>query len=120
MKVEFSSNKGELNIKKSGKSTILNYPCTSKDDCSPYKVIFSKGTYRIELWGASAAAKGGYTKCEIYFSKEETFYIHIGPSRGLYNSAPPFANTTLGVKAGGATDIRYSPDVFYDFESIKT
>ena len=111
MKVEFNSDKGKLNIERHRKSTILKYPCTSKDNCAPYKVTFSKGTYRIELWGASAAAKGGYTKGDIYFPKEETFYIHIGPSKGLYNSAPPYANTTKGHKGGGATDIRYSPDI---------
>ena len=120
MRIEFSSNEGKLNVSRHGKSTILWYPCESKDYCSSYKVTFPKGTYRIELWGASAAAKGGYTKGEIYFSKEKIFYIHIGSSNGLYNTAPPFAVTVYGNKGAGATDIRYSPDVFYNFDSIKT
>ena len=120
MKIEFNSDKGQLNVLRHRKSTILKYPCTTKDDCSPYKVTFPRGTYRIELWGASAAAKGGYTKGEIYFSKEKTFYIHIGSSNGLYNTAPPFAVTANGNKGAGATDIRYSPNVYYDFDSLKT
>ena len=121
MKIEFDSENGTKKVSNFKRSTILNYPCDNERDyCAPYKVTFSRGTYRIELWGASAQGKGGYTKGEIFFKKEETFYIHIGASFGLYNSVPPYANTSGGSKGGGATDIRSSPKVFYDFDSLKT
>ena len=38
----------------------------------------------------------------------------------MYNSAPPFADTQGGSKGNGATDMRYSPDIYYSFESLKT
>ena len=121
MKILFDSENGSAKITSFRRSTILNYPCASVDYCAPYKVIFPKGAYRIELWGASARdSRGGYTRGEIYFKKEETFYIHIGAANGLYNSAPPFADTRGGRKGGGATDIRYSENIFYDFDSLKT
>ena len=121
MKIEFDSVNGTKSISYFRRSTILNYPCNNElDYCAPYKVTFARGTYRIELWGASAKGKGGYTKGEIFFRKEEIFYIHIGASGGLYNSVPPYSKTNGGNKGGGATDIRCSPEVFYDFDSLKT
>ena len=121
MKIEFTGDNGEAKISYYRRSTILNYPCSSVDKCSPYKVTFPKGAYRIECWGASSdVASGGYTSGDIYFQKEETFYIHIGPSYGLYNAALPNAVTTSGHKGCGATDVRYSPNAYYEFESLKT
>ena len=44
-------------VVKSGDRLILNYPCTKTYNCSSYEVILDKGTYNLELYGAS----GGYT-----------------------------------------------------------
>ena len=120
MKIEFNSINGTSNVQRFRKSTILRYPCSSLDYCDPYKVTFAKGAYKIELWGASSNAKGGYTKGNIYFNNEETFYFHIGASKGLYNSAPPYAVTIYGSKGGGATDMRFLSGLSYNFDSLKT
>ena len=120
MRIEFDSINGTANIAHHRKSTILKYPCKTSDFCAPYKVTFLKGTYRIELWGASAVGRGGYTRGDIHFNKEETFYFHIGASWGRYNSVPPFACIISGSLGGGATDMRYSPNIYYDFDSLKT
>ena len=107
--VKFENVNGTAKVGKYRGSTILEYPCSSLVYCGPYEVTLKKGTYRIECWGASAKAKGAYARGNIFIQEEKTFYIHIGASAGLYNSAPPFSDTRGGYNGGGATDVRYSP-----------
>ena len=107
--ISFDSQKGEKNLTRIKNSYILEYPCFSADECDPYKIKLSQGTYKIECWGSASSAKGGYTKGLINIQKEETFYAYIG-TRGKFNSIPPFADIYNGNIGGGATDIRLTDD----------
>ena len=33
------------------KSIVLNYPCSDRNDCTPYVLQVSKGVYKFESWG---------------------------------------------------------------------
>ena len=93
-------------------SYIFNYPCIDSSECDPYEVIFSPGTYQIELWGAqggdsryhnideirpNSGGKGAYVKGTIQFLGTTKLYLFIGgkgedqvytvqtPSKGGFN-----------------------------------
>ena len=70
--VRFEHVNGTAKVRKHRGSTILEYPCSSLDYCGPYEVTLTKGTYQIECWGASAKAKGAYTKGNIFVKEEKT------------------------------------------------
>ena len=42
-----------------GRSRVIEYPCLNTSSCSPISLIFSRGTYLIELWGAGTTSGGG-------------------------------------------------------------
>ena len=84
-----------------------------------FKVPFD-GTYMIECWGAQGGGGtgndrggyGGYTKGQIYLSKDEKLYIFIGnkPARNTensFNGGGQANNTHYPTDdGGGATDVR--------------
>ena len=74
-------------------SLIFHYPCVSTTECAPYEVIFSPGTYNIELWGAQggdarfqntedlrpdSGGKGAYVSGIIHFIGTTKLYLYIG------------------------------------------
>lgn len=100
----------------------LLYPCSSHD-CTFYSIIFDRGTYKIELWGASGGynnnepSKGGhgaYTVGNITFHKKTNLFLYLG-SQGCYlcqksfnggGRAPTYPNDGYSASGGGASDIR--------------
>ena len=106
------------------------YPCTSRDECSPYEVIFKPGAYLIECWGAGYSSiissqlslphYGAYTKGTIIFHHHQTLYLYLGASSGKFNVLHPNASLKMGVSSNGATDVRIKNGNYYDFESLKS
>ena len=97
------------------------------------------GIYSLETWGAQGSdrgakngGKGGYSYAEMYLSKGEVLYVHVGGSgnttsingtgkgyngggqvSGYYGSGGVWIQTSLGY-GGGASDIRYGGDSLYN------
>ena len=102
--------------------------------------IFPKGSYKVELWGASGssrtipAGKGGYTSGYITFEEDETtMYFYIGtkgedairntPGNGGYNGGAKGGIDTNNQDcasggSGGATDMRTKKGIFSNQESL--
>ena len=113
------------------------------------------GKYKVELWGAQGgrmasetlAAKGGYTKGELYLYEGETIYIYVGESGSLgkygiaatstvgqgapatFNGggkggnaaggAWPYENYFGGSSGGGATDIRTISGIWDNINGLR-
>ena len=54
------------------------YPCENTSKCHPIWLVFDKGTYKIELWGAGTTAGGGYTSGIIHFYNKTSLFLLIG------------------------------------------
>lgn len=86
------------------------------------------GWYRIEAWGAAGnnnysdyvkaliPTKGGYTKGEIYLTKDEKLYVYVGGIRETFNCC----TQQSGVGSGGATDIRLVSGDWNNADSLKS
>ena len=119
------NNNGNLNITLKFTpfhSYLLGISCDeNKAHCSPYKGTFTKGKYKVELWGAGSSRyhNGAYVSGEIIVEKTLSLYFFVGPERSSFNSIDiGNSNGTLG---NGASDIR----LFYDgswssFDSLKS
>ena len=51
-----NESKGNPLVTKERNTYTLNYPCSSTHDCTEYEAILPKGTYYIELYGASGSS----------------------------------------------------------------
>lgn len=86
------------------------------------------GWYRIEAWGAAGnnnysdyvktliPTKGGYTKGEIYLTKDEKLYVYVGGIRETFNCC----TQQSGVGSGGATDIRLVSGDWNNADSLRS
>ena len=106
--------KGSINKIQTQNSIVLQYPCLSKHDCTPYVLSLSKGLYRFECWGSSAcfwagrASKpglGGYTAGTLYIPQPTLFYVYIG-TIDFFNAVENMKTDVNAVYPGGATDVR--------------
>ena len=57
--------KGSANYSIEYNTYTLYYPCTSTHDCTPYTTTLPKGTYYIELYGASGSSSEPSTACRL-------------------------------------------------------
>ena len=118
---------------------VFSYPCGDAFSCSPIKLRFPSGKFKIECWGAEGGStygpggKGGYSAGTITLHSPVNSYLHIGPKgRHLnlsysetfqrYNCPPVFngggsaqsivssEGFRLGGTGGGGTDIRFIGD----------
>ncbi|MBS7020431.1 MAG: hypothetical protein KH135_00970 [Firmicutes bacterium] len=98
------------------------------DSTKQYQVytVPETGVYLIELWGAAGnfiyngiPGKGVYTSGYIKLEKGETYYIYVG-SQELEYTGIGFNGSKGILPGGGATDIRLTPGLWYDFNSLKT
>ena len=107
--------------------------------CEPYKISLSKGSFLVELWGASGGSNdvadsrlneggyGGYTSGVLTLNKPTTFYLYIGGEgqKSIKTSTIPSLSCNgggsggrgessgyiTGGSGGGATDMRVSTDL---------
>ena len=110
-----------------------------RESCEPYKISLSKGSYLVELWGASGGLNdfadnqlneggyGGYTSGILTLNKTTTFYLYIGGEgqKSIKTSTIPSLSCNgggagglgenpsyiTGGSGGGATDMRVSTDL---------
>ena len=108
-------------------------------DHSPFNVTLSKGTYKIELWGAAGGASlggrrnkggyGGYSSGLLTLYSQETFIFEVGtkggdvlkdkrrvPGIAGYNGGAHGANDTVNNDcpsggSGGSTDMRTNTSI---------
>ena len=97
-------------------SYTLNYPCQSHSNCSPYKITFSRGIYKLEIWGASGGnqihhgltaegGKGGYaTGALIVHAPKKVLYLHLGGHCDV-NGDTATIKTESSYNGGGNTDL---------------
>lgn len=87
------------------------------------------GWYKIELWGASGAAKNGhlggrgaYTSGLIYLEENTHLYFYVGTkgtaSSGGSNNGGKSSSTVAG--GGGATDVRVQSGSYTEADSMKS
>ena len=97
------------------KEFIFNYPCTSEAKCAPYEVLFSPGTYKIELWGAQggdaryqntdtlipeSGGKGAYVSGIIHMVGTTKMFLYIG-GKGADQTETGYNRTSPGGFNGG-------------------
>lgn len=102
-------------------------------------VVPKDGSYKIELWGASAtgtSSSSGYVSGEISLIKDETLYIYVGVQTGgcnpYYNCSVAFNGGGQGgyfnasnakyrvAGGGGATDVRLVSGAWNDQTSLRS
>ena len=124
-----SIEKGNLSINKNDNSYDFSYPCTSHSDCSPYEVIFQRGVFLIELWGAQGGeetkynipgGKGGFVSGYLTIRSTKRLFLYIGASGLAASNLNTFGGggkgtqglteNTPGGSGGGATDLRFKYD----------
>ena len=110
----------------SSRKITFNYNENNK----PYSVIFPKGKYLIELYGASGGCqyggKGGYTRGIMLLSKTKMLYLYIGGQgiagnetsdtclKGGFNGGGDACSVKRQCSGGGATDIRLTENSDYN------
>ena len=107
-------NKGSKKVSHYGNTYIFKFPCSNQSDCTPYKLLFSPGYYRIELWGAyggdgryvnvpdirkGSGGKGAYVSGKLAISGTQELFLFIG-GRGE-DQTDIYHNRTLGGYNGG-------------------
>ena len=123
-------------------SYTFNYPCSSPIQCSPIKLRFPPGKFRIECWGAQGGTpdnveggKGGYASGEIELFKYVNAFLYIGAqgyncnqyeedkgciSQKTFNgggqgkSLYDQSGFRKSTSGGGGTDIRFLKDSLYN------
>ena len=113
----------------------FNYPCESENSCNPIKVVFSKGIYQIECYGAgfederifsinntyrTFSGYGAYTKGLIHFKEQQTLFLYIGASKGKFNAIYETDPINGGYASCGATDVRLVNGSYSLFDSLKS
>ena len=95
----------------------------------PYKVRFPRGTFLLELWGASGGGPygglGGYAAGKLVLKRTRTLYLYIGGEgkttgavnnciEGGWNGGGKACSGAYQCSGGGATDIRLTENDNYD------
>ena len=99
----------------------LEYPCESKETCSPYESYFPAGKYRFEVHGAAGGSPeeeyispGGFSSGTILLKNKTHLYFYIG-AKGVCGTNTPnvFGGGGRGqaCSGGGASDIRIGEDL---------
>ena len=105
---------------------LFNYLCKDESICDSYELIFSPGTYKIELWGAQggdaryqnqdnlrpdSGGKGAYVKGLIQFIGTTKLYLYIG---GKGEDQIYIDNTTSkgGFNGGGKGGVDYFDSIY--------
>lgn len=133
-------NADQTKVKKqvlSKSQVLLEYPCKDTDSsCFPYQVVFPRGIYKIELYGASGGGynsstiggKGSYTSGYINFKTLTTMFFYLG-QKGSPNGPNSYNGGGHGVlslegkyggSGGGATDMRYVSGDWDNLDSLKS
>ena len=117
----------------SNNTLYVPFPCQETYDCSPYKVLFKAGSYKVELYGAEGGraysnrksrwydgGKGGCVNALLSFPRTTEAFLFIGgrgidkntgKEKGGYNGGgDSIMNRGSG---GGATDIRLKMNDYY-------
>jgi alpha-tubulin suppressor-like RCC1 family protein len=106
----------------------------SFDQCGSYQpwTASSSGDYKFEVWGAQGGtgtsgvldsyAKGGYATGQVYLTAGTQLYVYVGCAGnstgvGGWNGGGDGFSGESG-SGGGATDIRFVPDLPGDFMSF--
>ena len=133
MQIISEAENAQKSIIQKGNIITLNYPCNSKDECYPYRVIFPRGQYQIELFGGGLEESdsstgieyyclgyGAYTKGMIKFTKRTELFFYIGARAGKFNAIHPNTVISRGIPSCGATDLRTKDGNYASFESLKS
>ena len=125
MSVKFSvlnTTRGNENVVQHIKKYLFYSPCENSEECTPYKVTLSAGTYKFEAWGSSGSGtnpgKGAFVEGTLVLLETKTLYFYIGTKSG-FNSAK-ISSKRYSPRAGGATDVRIDPGDWNDFGSLKS
>ena len=89
------------------------------------------GTYRIQLWGAQGGSSsyalggaGAYTAGNVALTDGQKLYIYVGamPQKieVAYNGGAASANIAYSRSGGGATDVRVTPGLWNDTQSLRS
>lgn len=94
-------------------SKLYQYPCKDSTTCNSIEIELTKGTWRIECWGASGGdtynsyieftypgGKGGYSMGEIILNKKTKLFLIIG-GQGLSNQSEYMKTCSGGYNGGG-------------------
>ena len=107
---------------------IFPYPCSDSSFCYPIEIFLRKGSYLLEVWGASGGysegqtnqytlGKGGYSRGVLKLSGRTKLFLNVGGAGkngkveqsetiyGGYNGGGNVTGTHVG-SGGGASDIR--------------
>ncbi|MEG1705125.1 MAG: glycine rich domain-containing protein [Clostridia bacterium] len=119
-------------------SGILSYTrtftFTVKEDFIPFEKDFAyngsyesvtlpAGKYIFEVWGAkggnvnTGGGLGSYCRGQLNTAVSRTFYIYVGGSNGYNGGGSSNLAYSIG---GGGTDIRLTPGVWYDTNSLRS
>ena len=130
----YEKNRGQRNVEENSDNyKILRYPCSSSiQTCTPYVVSLSRGTYQLELFGASGGfpnndpklgGHGSYTKGNLVVDHDMKLYVYLG-QQGKLNGPRTFNGGGRGSanagSGGGSSDIRLIADQCDNFESLKS
>ena len=77
---------------------VYDYDFTG--DIQTFDVKFD-GNYLLETWGAQGSGYGGYSRGEIYLTKDTTLYVVVGGKSGPSRGYIYYVNTTSYGGAGG-------------------
>ena len=117
---------------------VFDYSCSDSSSCNYIEVLFDRGIYTLELYGASGAngsnngmnsigGKGGYARGDIFIKNTQKLYLYIGgtgkyvyakSSIGGWNGGGN--STDYGASGGGASDIRTVPGDWDNEESLNS
>ena len=106
----------------------FDYPCSNRNDCTSYEVLFKSGVYKFECWGASGGdgsepgGHGAYVTGTILFIANKKLYFYIGgkgesDDKNTFNGGGS-AKSEYGTQGGGATDVRIVNNQL--FEGLKS
>ena len=100
---------GTENIYYANRTLVLNYPCLSTVECTPYILSLPKGTYRVEAYGSAGGStnsftggKGGYASGTFSIYERTTVYAYIG-GMGNFNYERTSNCHVLGGYNGGGS-----------------
>ena len=102
----------------------------SYKESRPYEVVFPKGAYFLELWGASGAGEqyggpGGYAAARMILTQKQKLYLYVGEKGktnddskqkcvpGGWNGGGEACAIMYQCSGGGASDIRTSKNDEY-------
>ena len=90
---------GKSNISFENNRYIFNYPCESNSECTNYELFLQRGTYLIELYGAS----GGFVENHITLNRISKGVCTTLPPKSLIQTNVGCSNLDSVSGAGGYT-----------------